>query len=186
DRARAHSLDVTRPDDRACSRTVLVLQGAGEHIGHDLHVAVAVRREPLTGLHAVLVDHAQIPEAPVLRVVVVREREGVARVEPAVVGAAPLLRAPDDNHVDPLEWRPADRDSELPATFDIVGAPLVGWDRDQATPTCNSAGGSAADRGEAQGARAGGTESRGPLQGSPCGRALAADLPLAVPALALG
>src|SRR5439155_22994925 len=94
---------------------VLVPQGAGENVGHDLHVTVAVRREPLAGLHAVLVDHAEVSEAHVLRVVVVRKRKGVARVEPAVVGAAPLLRVSDENHVASLEWRPLDRDSELAA-----------------------------------------------------------------------
>src|SRR5438034_2792906 len=55
-----------------------------------------IRRPP----RSTLFPYTTLFRSPVLRVVVVREREGVARVEPAVVGAAPLLRAPDDNHVD--------------------------------------------------------------------------------------
>ena len=46
--------------------------------------------EALAGRHRVLVDHAQDAEAHEALVVVAPEREGVPRVEPAVVGVAPL------------------------------------------------------------------------------------------------
>ena len=52
---------------------------------------VAVRAEALARLHAVFVDHAQRPEAHVARVVIVGERERVAAVEPAELGAAAVV-----------------------------------------------------------------------------------------------
>src|SRR5690606_20509238 len=48
---------------------------------------------------AVLVDHPERPEAHVLGVVVVREREGVVGVEPAVVGVPALVRPSERAHV---------------------------------------------------------------------------------------
>src|SRR5205823_9212134 len=92
--AGAHALYVARHDGRAGAHRILVSERAFEHIGDDLHVAVAVRAEAATGLHAVLVDDAQHPVAHVLRVVVIGEGEAVVRVEPAVLGVAALGRAP--------------------------------------------------------------------------------------------
>src|SRR5207247_5256364 len=104
---------------------------------------------------------AEVSEAHVLRVVVVRERKGVARVEPAVVGAAPLLRVSDENHVASLEWRPLDRDSELAAAcsawrpgetwrpFDIPDARPVPLGRGCKDTACGRGGGvSDGSRGE--------------------------------------
>src|SRR5437762_13951048 len=96
--AGAHALDVARADDRARPHVVLVLERALEDVGEDLHVPVAVRGEALTRLDTVLVDDAQPTEAHVRRVVVVRERERVARVEPAVVEAAALPCLSHRNH----------------------------------------------------------------------------------------
>jgi hypothetical protein len=50
-----------------------------------------VRAESLSGLHAILVDHAQGAKAHVRAVVIVGERERMERQQPAVVGAAALL-----------------------------------------------------------------------------------------------
>src|SRR5688572_29597945 len=88
--AGAHALHVAGNDGGAVSHAVLVAQGAFQHVADDLHVAVAVGAEALARLHAVLVDHPQRAEAHVLRVVVVGEGKAVVRVEPAVVGVAPL------------------------------------------------------------------------------------------------
>jgi len=44
--------------------------------------------EPPGGLDAVLVDDAQVPEAHVVRVVIVGKREGVIAIEPSVLGMA--------------------------------------------------------------------------------------------------
>ena len=75
--ARAHALHVARRDDRAVAHAVLVRQLPVEHVGNDLHVAVAVRAEAHARLHAVLVDHAQRAEAHVRRIVVVGKRKAV-------------------------------------------------------------------------------------------------------------
>src|SRR5262245_15614649 len=96
-RARAHALHVAGADHRAVAEAVAVLERALEDVGHDLHVAVAVRAEALPGLDAVLVDHAQRAEAHVARVVIVGEGEGVPALEPAVarVPALGALAQPD-------------------------------------------------------------------------------------------
>ena len=65
--ARRHALHVARADHGARAQAVLVLERAVEHVGDDLHVAVAVRAEAGARLHAVFVDHAQRAEAHVLR-----------------------------------------------------------------------------------------------------------------------
>src|SRR6185369_14811040 len=59
---------------------------------------MAVRGEPLRGLHAVLVDDAQIAEAHVRRVVVVAEGERVERVEPAEVEMPTLGGTSNGDH----------------------------------------------------------------------------------------
>ena len=68
--------------------------------------------KPCPGCDAVLVDHAQRAEAHVLRVVVVGEREGVAAVEPAVVGVPALVAAPELDHGATIGQR-AERGSPL-------------------------------------------------------------------------
>src|SRR5262245_25883833 len=73
-----------------------------EHPRQDLHVPMPVRRKPPASYDTVLVDHAQAPEAHVRRIVVLGERERVARVEPAVVEMAALGRGADADH-----WRTA-------------------------------------------------------------------------------
>ncbi len=80
-----HALHIARPNDRAGADAVLVFEGAVEHVGNDLHVAVAVRAEAHAGLHPVLVDDPQRAEAHMLGVVIIGEREAVEAVEPAVV-----------------------------------------------------------------------------------------------------
>ena len=79
-----------RADHGAVAHAVPVRELAVEHVGEDLHVAVGVRAEALPGGDAVLVDHAQRAEAHVARVVVVREGEGVAAVEPAEFGVSAI------------------------------------------------------------------------------------------------
>ena len=69
--AGAHALHVARADGGAVAQAVLVPQFAGEHVGDDLHVAVAVRAETGARRDAVLVDDAQVADAHVARVVIV-------------------------------------------------------------------------------------------------------------------
>jgi hypothetical protein len=86
-------LHVAGANDRAGADAVAVLERTLEHVGDDLHVGVAVRAEALAGLHAVLVDDAQRAETHVPRIVVVGERERVAAIEPAQVGATAVAGA---------------------------------------------------------------------------------------------
>ena len=85
------------PDHRSGADAVLVLEGAFENVGNDLHVPVSVRVEPRAGPHAILVDHPQWAKSHVL-CIVMAEREGVAAVEPAeVVGPALGGRSQSDH-----------------------------------------------------------------------------------------
>ena len=90
-----HSLDVTAPDDGAVAHAVAVRELALEDVRDDLHVPVAVSAEALTRLDAVFVDDAQRPVAHVARIVIVREREGMAAVEPTEIGTAPFVGTAD-------------------------------------------------------------------------------------------
>src|SRR6266581_7511784 len=75
--ARAHQLDLARPEHAAIAHAVFVLQRAFEHIAEDLHLPMRVRAETLPGRDAVIVDHSQRAEANMRRIVIVRERERV-------------------------------------------------------------------------------------------------------------
>src|SRR6266511_1532450 len=58
-RAGPHELDLPRPDHAAAARAVLVLEGAFQNVGQNLHVAVPVRSETPARLDTVVVQHAQ-------------------------------------------------------------------------------------------------------------------------------
>jgi hypothetical protein len=96
--AGAHALDISGPDDRARAEGVLVLERAFEDIGKDFHVSMRVARETGAGSHPVLVDDAQGTETHVRGVVVVRERERVAAVEPAERSAASVSAWSNRDH----------------------------------------------------------------------------------------
>ena len=66
-------------------------QRAFEHVADDFHVAMAVGAETGARRDAVFVDDAQVPEPHVVAVQVVREREAVVALEPAVIGVAALF-----------------------------------------------------------------------------------------------
>src|SRR5205807_5237133 len=83
---------------RAVTHGVLVRELALEDVADDLHVTVAVGAEARARLHAILVDHAQWAVAHVPRVVIAGEGEAVERAQPAVVGVAALVSAPNVVH----------------------------------------------------------------------------------------
>src|SRR5262245_4642438 len=107
-RARAHPLDLARPDHRPGAEAVAMLQGSAEDVADDLHVPVAVRGKAAAGLHAVLVDHSQGAEAHVARVVVLAERERVRGVEPAEIEMAAVGGRAAGDHSWVPDW-PASR-----------------------------------------------------------------------------
>ncbi len=55
----AHSLHIAGFDGRSVAHRILVRQFTVQHIADDFHVAMTVRAEARSGLHAVLVDHPQ-------------------------------------------------------------------------------------------------------------------------------
>src|SRR5271156_2534537 len=86
--AGAHPLRLAGSNDRAGAEAVLVLERAFENVGHDLHVAMAVRGKAGSRAHAIFIDDAQRAKAHLVRVVVVAERERMAAVEPVELRAA--------------------------------------------------------------------------------------------------
>jgi hypothetical protein len=103
--ARGHALDVARHDHAgvggaggSVAHAVRMGQSAIEHVADDLHVAMAVGAEALSGRDGVVVEHAQVAEAHVRRVVIVGEREAVMAVEPAMVGMAAVLSLAKREH----------------------------------------------------------------------------------------
>ena len=89
--ARTHALHLTRSNGDHVAHAVLVDQGTGQHIADDLHVAVAVPGKACPRGNAVLVDDTQVAKPHVTGIVVTRKREAVVRLEPAMVGIAPVL-----------------------------------------------------------------------------------------------
>src|SRR3954464_769875 len=93
-----HSLNVARADHRTGADAVLVLHGAFQDVGDDLHVLVGMRVKTAAWRDAVVVDHAQRADSHVPRVVVVAEGKGVTAVQPTEVGHAALLGGTNDDH----------------------------------------------------------------------------------------
>ena len=83
--SRGHALNIAWTNDGARTETVLVLKSAVEHVGNNLHIAMALRPKSCARLNSVFVDYTQRPKAHVLRVIVVCERETVKTIKPAVV-----------------------------------------------------------------------------------------------------
>src|SRR6266550_6346027 len=88
--ARGHDLHVAWSDDRSGTDAVLVLEGAFQNVGDDLHVTVSVGAKPLSWADPVFVDDPQRSVAHVLRIVVVAERKRVPTIKPPEVGGAAI------------------------------------------------------------------------------------------------
>src|SRR5262245_45480290 len=93
-----HALHVAAANHGAVAHAVAMRELALEHVGDDLHVAMAMRAEALAGLHPIFVDDAQRPVAHEARIVVVGEREGMSAVEPIELGAAAVVGTSDHEH----------------------------------------------------------------------------------------
>src|SRR5438105_331793 len=97
--ARAHALHLARPNHRTRAHAVFVLERALEHVGNDLHIVMRMSPKAAPALHPVFIDHAQAAEAHVRRIVVIRERECMECIQPAVIGVATLICLPDLDHL---------------------------------------------------------------------------------------
>jgi hypothetical protein len=103
--AGAHALHVAGADRGAIADAVLVAQLARQDVGDDLHVAMAVGAEAGARRDAVFVDHPQVADAHVKRVVVFGERKAVKRLQPAMVGKAAFGGLAQRDHRGLLRFR---------------------------------------------------------------------------------
>src|SRR5262249_30580932 len=100
-RSGAHLLHLARADHRPRAHAVLMLQRTFQHVGDDLHVTMRMVRKTIPRLYPVFIDHAQAAKAHKPAIVIITERKCVIRVEPAVVGVAPLSGPSYLNHCSP-------------------------------------------------------------------------------------
>ena len=78
----AHALNVARPDHRADSHTIFVLESPFQNDGNDFHVPMRVSGKPCARPDPILVQHAQGAEMHEFRVVEVVERKCMVAFEP--------------------------------------------------------------------------------------------------------
>src|SRR3954469_21017394 len=97
-RAGTHSLHLAGPDRRAVPHAVLMRERTFQNVSDDLHVAVGVRTESIARRHVILVDHSEGPEAHMLRIVIIRERETVIGVQPAMIEVASFVGGSKCDH----------------------------------------------------------------------------------------
>jgi len=96
--AGAHTLNIARADNRPGPEGVFVLECAVQHIGKDFHVLVGMARETGAGSDPIIIDDAKRTETHVRGIVVFREREGVAAVEPTVSSPATVSASSNGDH----------------------------------------------------------------------------------------
>ncbi len=94
-----HHLDVARRGAAGIAQIVLVGDRAFADVGDDLHVAMRVRREAGLGGDDVVVPDAQRTPAHPPGIVIIREREVVVRVQPAVICTAKRIEGTKLDHV---------------------------------------------------------------------------------------
>jgi len=88
-----------RPQGLLVTHAVPVRQRALQNIGEDLHIAMPVPSKPSARGDAILINHKQAPEAHELWVIIIGKRKRVVRVEPAMVGMAPLVTSANLYHL---------------------------------------------------------------------------------------
>src|SRR5215470_12756530 len=96
--ARRHPLHFPGADQPGAARAVLVPQRALQHVSHDLHLAMRMRREPRAALDRVMVEDTQRPESHVVRVVIAVETEQPVRRQPVALQMKSVLGL-DDLHI---------------------------------------------------------------------------------------
>jgi hypothetical protein len=96
--AGAHHLDLARFGAALVAEMVLVRDRAFDHVGHDLHVAMGMRREAGLRRDAVVVPHAQAAPVHALGIAVLGEAKMEVGVEPAVVRLAQLRERSTFDH----------------------------------------------------------------------------------------
>ena len=79
-------------------KTVAMTKRARESAREDLHVAVRMHAKACASSDVILVEDPKAAEMHVARIVVIGEGEGVARVQPAVVGVAAFIGLAEGDH----------------------------------------------------------------------------------------
>src|SRR5215813_3593132 len=97
-RARRHPLYFPGANQPGAASAVLVPQRAFQHVGHDLHLAMRMRRESPSARDHVMVEDAQRPESHVVRVVVAVEAEQPVRRQPVALQMKSVFGL-DDLHI---------------------------------------------------------------------------------------
>src|ERR1700722_15737077 len=98
-RTSRHALNFIGPEHLLMSHAVLMGQRTFQDIAENLHVAMPVGAESPARGHAVLIDHLNTPETPVLRIVIVGKRKRLIRIEPAMFRVPAFLTLTDVNHL---------------------------------------------------------------------------------------
>ena len=93
-----HVLHVAGLDDTTVAHGILMLKLTAQDVSDDLHIAMRMRAETHAWHHEIVVDDAQALVAHPLRIVIIREAEGVIAVQPAVTGMAPFIGFKNINH----------------------------------------------------------------------------------------
>ena len=94
----AHALHLARPDHRTGSQAVAVFQRAFQDVRDDLHVPVRMHRESFAALDPVFVQHPQVAERHVLRVVIAVKRKRVAALQPPELRSLSFRTRPQPDH----------------------------------------------------------------------------------------
>src|SRR5687768_1607940 len=97
-RSGGHVLEVTWLDDAPIAHRILMFERPGEDITDDFHIAMRMRAKPAATGDFVIVDHPQRAETHPLRIIIVREGEGVVTIQPAMVGVASFVCFSDRHH----------------------------------------------------------------------------------------
>src|SRR4029450_8396399 len=93
-----HASHSAGPTARAVAQTIPMLERPLEHVADDLHVAMAVSREPTAGLHAVLVQDAEGAAPHLGGVLGLPERERGEGAEPREVKMPARFAAAQRDH----------------------------------------------------------------------------------------
>src|SRR5262249_54885627 len=87
-----------RPQSLFMTHAVTVCERAFQHVSEDLHIAMAVSSKSRARSDSIFIDHAQIPEAQELGIVIIGKRKRVECVKPAMIRVASVLASADFYH----------------------------------------------------------------------------------------
>src|SRR5581483_1878362 len=78
----SHSMHFARANDATPASAVLMRQFAVQHIGHNLHFTMRMRREPCAAFDRVVIENTQWTKQEILRIVIAIKTEQPISREP--------------------------------------------------------------------------------------------------------